>query len=87
MARPKHSYIGVDNTAMQTALQVIKETDARSRVMFTKLHNMQVEMSELKLSLHRLISMWLEDRPADMNEAQAVIANFLKTTKTRNEPK
>ena len=89
MARPKHEYIGVDNKTLHDTLLLLKESDARSRVMFSKLHNMQVEMSELKSSLDKLAGALLELARTDTVptvEAEAVIRDFLFNKHKNNKP-
>lgn len=89
MPRPKHSYIGVDNKTVHDTLLLLKETDARSRVMFTKLHNMQVEMSGLKASLDKFIAAIVEvhDEPTKLGEVQAVLRDFLNQSQSQNNRK
>lgn len=79
MARPSHQYIGVDNKTLHDTLLLLKESDARSRVLFAKVHNMQVELSGLKASLDKLIALLLENlqHPEHSGEANAVIRQFL----------
>ncbi len=80
MARPSHAYVAVDNKTLHDTQLLLKESDARSRVMFIKLHNIQVEMSQLKMSLDKLAAALLELAKTDSipaTEAEAVIRDFL----------
>lgn len=89
MARPKHSYIGVDNKTVHDTLLLLKESDARSRVLFAKVHNMQVEMSELKANLDKLLALFVEilHDPSNATDAQAVIRDFLNQSLSQNNRK
>lgn len=66
-------------------VQLVKETDARSRVMFTKLHNLQVENTELKTSINKMAHALYEllDFDSTHTDAQAIIRDFLNHTKPK----
>ncbi len=85
--RPKHIYVAIDQKTLHDTQLLVKETDARSRVMFAKLHNMQVEITGLKLSLDKMIALLLETLPdsASSTEAQAIIRDFLNNIKPKNQ--
>lgn len=58
-----------------------KETDSRSRVMFSKIHNLQVEVAGLRASIKGLalaMVQTLEIVEASETETQAVLREFVR---------
>lgn len=65
---------------LRTVHTLLKETDARSRVLFSKIHNLQTEVAALTDRLGKTLALLSElfDRPATVTEAQSVIHDFLR---------
>ena len=89
MARPSHQYIGVDNKTLHDTLLLLKESDARSRVLFAKVHNMQVELSEIRASLNKVIAGLIEvhEEPTKLGDVNAVLRDFLNKSQSQNNRK
>lgn len=80
VARPIISHV-VDpklGEQMAQALQLMKETDARSRVMFAKIHNLQQDIATLQSKLLSVVRLLVvRDNPDEIRENEAVIKQFI----------
>lgn len=64
---------------LKSILQLAKETDARSRVMFQKIHNLAVEVAGLEIAVKGLCGTLLElcKEPESIHHAEAIVRDFL----------
>ena len=64
---------------LKEVLQLIKETDSRSRVLFQKIHNLQVEVETLSTAIKGLGSVLVElfEQPESINHAEAIVRDWL----------
>lgn len=65
---------------LKQVLQLVKETDARSRVLFTKVHNLIVDVGELTRKYDAILGCLKElfDRPDQLTHAEHIIKDFLR---------
>lgn len=65
---------------LKTILQLVKETDSRSRVMFTKVCNLIVEVQEAAKKYDAVLGCLKElfDRPDQLTHADHIIKDFLR---------
>lgn len=79
MARPKHSYIGVDNTELTKIATLVREMDARTHALFAKVHNIQVELDRLT-EAHSKWAALLKDllaKPESAEDAQNIVREYI----------
>lgn len=70
----------IARSAIGSTLLLLKEVDARTRINFIQVKNLQAEISQLKSSLDKLAAALLELTKIDnipTTEAEAVIRDFL----------
>lgn len=65
---------------LKQVLQLVKETDARSRVLFTKIHNLQVEIEAERKAYDKLLAVLSElwQRPDQLTPSEHIIKDFLR---------
>lgn len=83
--RPAHSYIGVDNKTLHDTQFLVKQCDERVAALFSKVHNMQVDINQLNTRINKLIATLLETLPpmASTTEAEAIVRDFLNNIKPK----
>ncbi len=61
-------------------LELVKKTDARSLVLFQKVHNLQVSFDTLAKEYDGLLAILKElmSRPDEMTHAEHIVADFLR---------
>jgi len=68
--------------AVKASLQLAKETDARSRVMFNKIHNLQQDIATLQSKLQSVISALVGSRESD-HDKQALVQDIIFQNQTQ----
>ncbi len=65
---------------LKEVLELVKKTDARSLVLFQKVHNLQVSFDTLAKEYDGLLAILKElmSRPDEMTHAEHIVADFLR---------